>query len=260
MRDTLIFAVGDADALRDAVLARYDEGPFSPTTIEGPWIRQLEIGDGYVREVGEHLDRSFLACKLADRTAEPVHGQFEGYAFEQLPAEADSREIEARSPPDGAPVHHLVFALELDKQRRLARAFEDSLERTIAAQFPIINRRRTARLDLQSIKAYGPERSDGDPPFRYDRYLSVDLQLALFAWNDDERTLIDRRKDNLVLARYNLLRPSGAIVYRGDERIIPYDEYGAEWHASMRRYLRRIKALMERDDWSGVTPTSLLDD
>lgn len=113
-------------------------------------------------------------------------------------------------------------------------------------------------MDLQSIKAYGPERSDGDPPFRYDRYLSIDLHLALFAWHDDERTLIDRRKDNLVLARYDLLRPSGAIVYRGDERIIPYDEYGASWHGAMRRYLRRIGGRLERDEWTGVTPATLL--
>jgi hypothetical protein len=259
--ETLIFAVGDADALRDAVLARYAAGPFTATTLEGPWIRRLEIGDGYVREIGEHLDRGFLASHLATHTAEPVHGQFEGYAFEQLPGETESHQIEVRRPPDHAPAHHLVFALDLAKQRALERAFHASVVSAITKQFPLNNRRKTARLDLKSINAYGGGSSGGPTPFRHDCYLSVELQLALFTWDDagNDRALSELRKETTVLGRYDLLRPSGAIVRRGEEWMVPYDEYAAEWHTGMTRYLQRIKRLMDRDDWTKVTPVSLLE-
>ncbi len=265
MAEHWILAVGDADHLRDATSARYETGSFAPCGSDDPWSRQVEIGDGFVRELGDQLgQRDFLARTLAEATREPVILQWPDSerAYELAPGDdpaAPLREVDRRPPPSLA-VHRLFYTLDLHAQREIERAFEADLERRITAQFPLQNRRKTARIDCRKIKAYGP-RTSPTVIRRYDRYLQTELQLALFEWSDDgnDRSLTDRRSSTVTLGSYDLLTPSGHVVRNGEEIQVPYDEYAAEFHAAMTRYLRRIQLALERTDWTGVTPGSLFD-
>jgi hypothetical protein len=257
-----VVAVGTPDAVAAAVDARYAAGPFVPADGASA-LRTVELAGADVREHHTGKASTYLAHWLADTTHEPVMAQTDDYRVIIHPDDLDRdgggvRDVE----PLGAwhPTTTRSYALDLQRQRELEQTFERDVLGVVKALFPIQNRARTARLDCKKVAAYGPSESYRRGIFRYDRSLQSDVQLALVDRSGDELTVRELRTESVIFARYQLLTPTGGIVHRGVETIVPFDEYADNFTASLRRFKRELRRRMdELASWAGVTPKQLID-
>jgi hypothetical protein len=265
--DAWLHIATDAATLAEAVTARYASGPFVPVDPDGPWLRRVEIAEARVRETGASFGHrgEFLAHALADRIREPVQLQWDGSdrAYEIIPGDTGSRDVDRR-PVDAAwePSTVMTYGFDLARQRGLESRFEAELDERLGKLFPIQNKQRTARIDRKKQNVYGPNARYAPGMHRYQREIVVELQLALFAWSADgnDRTLVETRKEALPFARYDLVTPTGALVHRGDEHVIPFDEYALEFHAAMARFAQRVRRVLgEHPSLQSATLKSIFD-